>query len=129
MHYVRIRDRRLRRPYQPPPNEPPRHKLDPPSESRAEWRRLSGEQLEDALADLELNYDILARIRATRPSRVREWAEGRREIPLDMDILLALLHLPGAPGMLVRVLGRNDAELSDTDEAILDWARRRGEVE
>lgn len=79
-------------------------------------RRLTPEQLRDALRDIGISRDDLALVLGTRTERVAKWVCGEEDIPIYLDALLALMTLPGALDLIEEVMMRR-AGGSDDGEA------------
>lgn len=79
-------------------------------------RRLTPEQLRDALRDIGISRDDLALVLGTRTERVAKWVYGEEDIPLYFDVLLALMTLPGALDLIEDVMMRREGG-SDNGEA------------
>lgn len=79
-------------------------------------RRLTPEQLRDALRDIGISRDDLALVLGTRTERVGKWTRGEEDAPIYLDALLALMTLPGALDLVEDVMLRR-AGGSDNGEA------------
>jgi hypothetical protein len=87
-----------------------------------EPRRLTAEQFRQGMEGAGLRADGLAFILGNRADRVRKWLKGEEDVPLWMDAYLALLTLPGARELVLRVVRRQSQQ--DADELDRLWQGR-----
>jgi hypothetical protein len=94
-----------------------------PARHFQERRRLTAEQFREGLKGAGLKPDGLAFLLGNRSDRVLKWARGEEDVPLWMDTYLAMLALPGARDLVLRVVRRH---VSDEEAAELErfWPSR-----
>jgi hypothetical protein len=89
------------------------------TDCRQPWRRLTADQLKSARAEVGLSGSGLAYLLSMRTDRIRDWLQGTEDPPLYLDAYLALLTLPGARDLVLRVIRRQAVE--HDIENLLDW--------
>jgi hypothetical protein len=63
---------------------------------RYKYTRMSAHQLSAALDELNITAGIFSRLCGAQYNRVKDWLDGREDIPHHVTVLCALLTMPGA---------------------------------